>query len=873
MSVEVTHWLGVWLGAMALVVTVFVVAWLVHRKNQRLVLPALLRGLAATLLCVSLAGILLVRSEQFSRGTILVDISESMDEGRTQKLLDRAVQYAGPQAELQVVPFAKGVASQPLPGSQGLSYSALRTSWGKLNIGGSNLEAALRSMPPGDGQNIILISDGFETEGDVQRVLPELVAHRSKVFPLLPSESEPDTEQFRISQLHLPLIAPAQKSVEIRTSVSNSTATSQSGLLEIKHGERVVLSKQVTIDAGKEAVVIAESDPQAEGIREVTATLRPLRRDLGESLERAYLSSEEREKVLLLSGAAEDERILKQVLKEQAYQVKGLLAGQEEISKLNLSEYSAVLFNNVGREALPRKIIESVPEYVKAGGGFLMIGGNRSFGLGGYIDSPIEPVLPVELVPPQAEKKRLNVAVALVLDKSGSMNQSGKLDYAKEAAIETVRNLKDDDFITVIGFDDAPFVVIRASRVADVRYEAAGRIGMLVSNGRTNLLPAIDEARRNLERVEAGRKHIIVLTDGRLPDEGPFYIEITKELRMLGFTLSTVLLGSDTDYQFLKGLADVGGGGFYQTNDARNLPRIFLQDVRVSTGERTMKESTEYDVRVGSGALLSTTLRSFPAVRGYVQTKGRPQAAVELVALAADRAEPLLASWRYGKGRSVAFTSDANGRWSSYWMQWPKLYQFWTELVDSLRGEGVVADAPVRFNLRSTIERAELKLTLEIFGDRDPGDITATAILPSGAERTVSFVRVAKGLYESRLKAAIPGRYELRGIAAHGGKLTPVSFYVSGELFGERKGLGFNRVLLERIASETGGQSNPAPQTLSQFAYTRYLRQDVSQWLIVAAMVALLMSILLREVPGVFKGMTAAALNRFKIKKSINSRV
>ncbi|NDC39312.1 MAG: hypothetical protein EBZ48_14915, partial [Proteobacteria bacterium] len=331
-------------------------------------------------------------------------------------------------------------------------------------------------------------------------------------------------------------------------------------------------------------------------------------------------------------------------------------------------------------------------------------------------------------------------------------------------------------------------------------------------------------------------------------------------------TLTTVLLGGDADFAFLKTLAEVGGGGFYQTNDARTLPRIFLQDMRVSTGERTMKESSEYDVRLGTGEVRTTSLRAFPPLRGYVQTRPRPQAALELVALAAERAEPVLASWQYGKGRVVAFTSDANGRWSSYWTQWPKFYQFWTELVDSIRSTQGAAESPLRFNLRPVVERGELRLALEIFGERDPGEVFATVQIPDGSSRPIPFAKISKGLYEARIRSALPGRYQLGGSAAAGGKLTPVAFYLSGELFGERKGQGFNRTVLERLAADSGGEVNPASDRLSQFTQTRKLREDISHWLALAGMLLLALSTLVREYPAATRRFGLRQINRSKIK-------
>ena len=79
--------------------------------------------------------------------------------------------------------------------------------------------------------------------------------------------------------------------------------------------------------------------------------------------------------------------------------------------------------------------------------------------------SPIAELLPVDPLPPQAKQKRLTVAVELIIDKSNSMRDNSKLEFSKEAAREVVRNLKDEDFIGVIGFDSSPFEVVRLLRL------------------------------------------------------------------------------------------------------------------------------------------------------------------------------------------------------------------------------------------------------------------------------------------------------------------------------------------------------------------------------------------------------------------------
>ena len=145
-----------------------------------------------------------------------------------------------------------------------------------------------------------------------------------------------------------------------------------------------------------------------------------------------------------------------------------------------------------------------------------MIGGDSSFGLGGYADSPLATVMPVTMKPPQhKEKKR---ALVLIIDKSGSMGRNDKLTYAKAAAETVTKTLKDNDLIGVIGFDSQPFVVIPLQSVGQSRAYFDQMINRLSAHGQTFLIPALREAERTLgEQRRAGkaRRHSHRRRDGR----------------------------------------------------------------------------------------------------------------------------------------------------------------------------------------------------------------------------------------------------------------------------------------------------------------------------------------------------------------------
>ena len=825
---------------LALTLAMWLLTWTPGLKSS---VEILLRSISISALILLCAAPQLEQASGRAPALLLLDISDSVDQGIGEQLLAKVREFVASGIEVRMLAFAKNSAKDPVLLDKS-SYREIRESDARLDIGGTNISTAFEQALTDQSGAILLVSDGFETSGDITSLLPAIKGANRKIFPLLPASLPQGAGQFRVSQLFAPLVSPAQTKPVVRVSVQNSTAQAQRGRLKVQHDKAQIFDQTIEVAAGEERVFEVEGEANTEGIKAVTATLEP-EGGFGSSAETVFVSGEQREKVLLLTAVQEDERLLKQVLNEQAYQLKSQNPRTEGIP--DLAGFSVVILNNVPRADLGAAGMQKITEFVKRGGGAIMIGGDRSFGLGGYIDTPIADMLPVELVPPQTEKKRLNVAVQLVIDKSRSMATDDKIEFVKDAAREVIKSLKDEDFVGIIGFDATPFIVVRLAQLATSRDQAMDRVGRIFASGRTNLMPAIDEARRALDRVQAGRKHMIILTDGKIPDEGPFYLQLTDQLRVSGITTSTVMLGDESDIGMLRDMAKRGGGSFYQTADANALPRIFLQDIKVSSGEQTLKEKQEYSVRQGPDQIQSTQARGFPSLKGYVQTKARSGAALELIVLADEKAEPLLASWKYGQGRSIAFTSDANGRWSSYWPGWNGFRRFWTDLVDSARAaDAITQEERIKFDLRVALEHGELDFDLSIFTDIGGAQPSATIKFPDGSTKEVGFEQINRGYFKASLPKAIAGRYEVS--ARVGARvLTPVAFNVSGESFGEKKGRGFNTALLERLASSTLGAINPDSAKVRESLREEKQIRDLAIPLFALALIAFLLEVIVRE--------------------------
>lgn len=818
------------------------------RRERAFLRRSLLAAIARALTALALiAAIAVPFSEQERPADALVaylDISSSVTQQQGDALLSKARAMARELGvPLSLIPFSKARPSLPIQLAGSESFSAIRSSWESLDTGATSLETALAAQ--GASSAALLLSDGYETVGAARNYLS---APTTRIFPLTaPGESK--DQDISITQLHAPLTTRAQKSVEIRATLTNSKAVPQEGLLEISHGDKILLSRRLLIAPSQDLSLSTQSDPAVEGLRTIQATFSWSDETGAHSTTRTiWLSAARRDRVLLLSGSREDEKFLGQILKDETYQLESVIPSQQQEIPDALQTYRAIVLNNISNEALPSVIKSGLSRYVRNGGGVIMVGGNESFGLGGYIGSSIEEVLPVRLVKPRQEQKRLNVAVQLVIDKSRSMATDDRLEFAKAAAQEVLRNLKNDDLIGVMGFDEGPFKVLPVSPVSAVRDTAITRISRLFPSGATALYPALEEAELDLSSVPAGRKHIIVLTDGKLPDAGPKYLGTLKQLRMLGITVSTVMVGGDVDDGFLTQMAELGGGAFYQTSDPSNLPKIFMSDVRVAGGERTMKEESSLSVRNGPDPIVSTTIRSFPDVRGFVQTERRESANTELVVSDKEGTYPLLASWKVGEGRSIAFTSDANGRWSSQWMRWDQIQAFWSDLIDSARPKKIGKESAIPFDIRSWVEGGEVVIDLTLFEDIGSSSVSASIITPGGATRSVSFTPARRGHYQARLDRAMAGTYKTT-VSIDDAKLPEVAWTLSGELFGEVSHRKPNISLLSEIALRTGGLIDPTPSDIRPHLKQLASRRLYSHELLVLALLFLFLEVGIRALP------------------------
>lgn len=769
-----------------------------------------LRCLLLTLVVLSLAGTQVVRRRDALCVVFCLDVSRSLDTEARERafgFINRALRGMRPSDLAAVVAFADGAAVEVPPSRpRAVSEPASLVPAGATDIE-EGLRLALATIPPGYAGKVVLLSDGNETRGEAQRAV-EWAKSKGVRVDVVPLESPPKAEVIAES-----LTAPERLSpkapFDLKAVVEASRA--EKAKLRVLLDGKPVGTREVVLSPGRNVLLLPETAPEG-GFHTYKVVVEPDRDAVPENnVAEALIYVSGRPRVLLVSGPEERDDPILAALKGRGIEVERAGPRGVPLTAPELASYDEVVLNDVPAYDLPVAFLPLVASGVRdLGVGLLMVGGPNSFGAGGYQFTPVEHVLPVSTVP-RRRKEVAQVALVLVIDKSGSMGAGGpgfsKMDLAKEAAIATVETLSPDDLVGVVCFDfESKWVVplTKASR----RGAISRAIAAIQAGGGTSMYPALVDAFEALAAVKAPVKHIIALTDGR-SEPGDFY-GIAEEMAKSKMTLSTVAIGTDADVNLLREMARLGRGRFYFTADPRNVPRIFLREAFIV--RRGLIKEGKFKVLPArpSPVLRGVDLSTAPPLLGYVVTYWKPRATV---ALASDKRDPILAHWQCGLGRALAFTSDLQPRWAALWLKWP----YFSALVAQMVRYGLKSLPESPLTVEVTAEGSEAKVVADAVDEEgrfiNGLTIEGTAVFPDMSRHKFKMRQTAPGGYEGKFRLGPAGAYMVILRSRGGQELVHVRGFSLAHS-PEHRFLGPNLELLARVAKETGGKVGPSPASV-----------------------------------------------------------
>jgi len=699
---------------------------------------------------------------------------------------------------------------------------------------------------PAAPRSLFIFTDGWETQGNVEHLLPAIAGSGLKIYPILPA-GPPKIANVAVTKLLAPTYGNSGEALNLKVVLENQNEREVDGTLTLTRNGQTFKTDSVKLKPGSQIFTYQTTLSDGSPTSSYRASFTPRRADFdryaADNQALAWVTVRSKAKVLLLNGRSGGGRYLEEIFKRLGFEVTSRTADSPPAP----TGYQVVVFNNAEREKFSTSYLASIERHVAAGNGFLMLGDEASFAPGSYRRTPIENILPVEPREPKREEK--NRAVVLVIDKSGSMREGNKMLYSLEAAKVLARQLKDNDLLGVVAFDVSPFIVVPMESVGRLRSTFNSQIDRLRPGGQTYIYPALLEAKRQLERQNAAIKHVILLSDGETRGSQSELIDLVSVMKNeMKITVSGIAVGAEADIRLMKRVSQYGGGLFHYTLDPSTLPQIVLQQIQDKPTDEPPRERdfTPLQER-GSQLLSSFPTRSYPTIRGYMETDLKRGAHLDLMIPRDDRKAPLLASWQYERGKSIALTTDLEGRWSRNWIQWNELQNFLGKILDWLRP----SEEPIPLHeARVSLSASQPVLELFAYEEASADSQFRFSVIGKSGRSEGTLRKLAPGHYQAELPISVPGDYRIELTEERRGRripYPPIGYTLPYDRESEIARPEFNTNLLIQLAQATGGEINPeSPDKFQKQDVTRNY-QPMRQPLIVLAFVLFLLEIAARK--------------------------
>ncbi|MEO5961431.1 MAG: vWA domain-containing protein, partial [Opitutaceae bacterium] len=576
---------------------------------------------------------------------------------------------------------------------------------------GRALEYALAGMEAGRAARLLVITDGFATEPlgvAAEKVLRSGVALD---FRLL---TESIAADWRISSLSVPPRVLSGESFLVEFVIAGQGDGSVPW--EVLRNGRPAGSGTAEVRGGVAHVRLTDRLSGGGAVR-YEARVKPAEDAHPENnVAGGWVEVAGGPRVILVTNYPDDP--LATLLGRQGLAVE-LVPDASGLSAARLAGARAVVINNVPAHKLSREFMAGLDFFVREqGGGFLMVGGENSFGSGGYFASAIDELLPVSMEL-RKEQRKLATALAIAMDRSGSMGMMAapgltKMDLANTGAARAVELLGDMDAVSIHAIDTRPHEIVGLAQVGPNRNQITEAVRRVVSGGggivvREGLAAALGE----LQKAKTGTRHVILFADTRDSRQqlGDFLAGVDA-LRAIDATVSVIGMGNDTDVdaQILKDVAERGKGRVFFSADPTELPAIFAQETVSIARSAFIKEPTGTQGTPGWAEIAARAPQWMKTVDSYNLSYLREGATASLITTD-EFAAPLVATWQRGAGRVGAVSFPLGGGFSEKIRGWPGYGDFVQTFSRWLAGD----DAPAGLALRTEIDGE--RLTLELLYD------------------------------------------------------------------------------------------------------------------------------------------------------------
>lgn len=616
------------------------------------------------------------------------------------------------------------------------------------------LEHVLNRASKTKPSRILLFTDGFATE-PLGETVEKLSAQRMALDYRL--VRPPDLSDIRITSLSLPPRVQVAEPFILEVTVRGTHDATLP--LVLRRDGHELIRQDITLVRGAASLRFTDRLSQA-GAYHYEAVIEPPAPDrLANNRYEAWIEVTGQPRMLLITKYLDDP--VAAALTKQGFHVQTVMPPAEAPHLGQLAGARAVILNNVPAWELPAEFLRALDFFVREqGGSLLMAGGRQSFGAGGYFQSPLDPLLPVSMEL-KTEHRKLTVALAIVMDRSGSMSAlvnggRTKMDLANEGAANTIQLLGFQDFLAVYAVDSTAHSVVPLQQVGPNRQTMAQAVRRIQSmGGGIFVYEGLSAGWKAIREIPVGQRHVILFSDAADSEEPGDYQALLAEITREGGTVSVIALGTlhDTDAALLEDIAQRGNGRIFFTDRPEDVPSIFAQETITVARSAFIPDPVPTQGTPSWFELSSTALEWLPAVDGYNLSYLRERDSQALITQD-EYAAPLLAFGQRGLGRTAAISFPLGGEDSERVRAWPHYGDFLQTLARWLQGEDRPPGLGLDYRLRGT------ELTLDLQHDETwearlaekPPRVVLAAGPAANTPREVSWRKLAPGHYQAGIE-------------------------------------------------------------------------------------------------------------------------
>lgn len=830
-----------------------------RRALQALIIRLLLVGTFVGLI----AGPRSVRTSDQLSVVYAVDISESIHPDRVSEALNFVATTTAEKPAQDVagwIAFGSSAAVEvpPIPATFGntmtnpddIQFNS------RVDRDATNIENALSLaaavLPEENHGRIVLISDGAETAGDLNAVLEQLNARGISV-DVMPVKYN-YTDETWIERLDLPQTVKLGEPYE--ASVVISSLKPGKGKLIIRENGEPITDEPLNVEfaEGKNRIDIPIY-LRSPGYYEYRAELIPEegtdgRNENNEAIGYIYVEGEG--KVLIVADPIrEDDRDFERLamaIREGERAVEIVDSYRFPRDPLSLLPYDCVIFANVPNDAFDEVQLQAMRDAVfNQGTGFLMIGGENSFGPGGYHRTVVEEALPVTM---DITKKKILPKGALAIILHTCEFPEGNT-WAKRITKQAIKVLGKQDEVGVIAYGPGGEQWIFELTPAGNYEEMVPKINAAAIGDMPAFGPTMQIGLNGLKKSDAATKHMIIISDGDPQLAPPALMQDFVDSKV---SISTVAIfpHGGTEIGTLRNIANATEGRYYFPADPNELPSIFIKEAK--TLKRSMIQEKAITPEIGFPSPVLEGISGLPRLQGFVLTSLKENALTENVLFTTPddategETDPVLAIWRYGLGTTAAFTSSLSNQWAIDWVDWDKYTAFVKQLL--IRISRVQKAGHLRMWTYHAGGQGIIMVE-DFHPEEDFLDIAAKVSGPGGMEVTMPLKQIGPRRYQGTFPVDDKGQFQVTALGKSGEREDRVhgGFIVSYSP--EFLKFTSNMATLKEIQTKTSGQEIDASTTSADIYNRRKPKtssQPVFDWFLIAIACLIPLDVAVRRV-------------------------